>query len=105
VNGSSNLKAHWSNHQWVDVKSVNNGDWAGDFWHPEENDTTPWIEIDLGESMKVTVQFSLNAGIMLNHLSFSINQEKNGLPFTKAAASVKKPKKFFRKQNYSISAC
>jgi alpha-L-fucosidase len=53
VNGSSNLKAHWSNHQWVDVKSVNNGDWAGDFWHPEENDATPWIEIDLGETMKV----------------------------------------------------
>lgn len=53
VKGSSNLKGHWSHHQWVDLTSVNNGDWAGDFWHPEETDTAPWIEIDLGESMKV----------------------------------------------------
>jgi alpha-L-fucosidase len=48
VTGSSNLKAQWSNHQWVDIKSVTNGDWSGDFWHPAENDLAPWIEIDLG---------------------------------------------------------
>ncbi len=53
VKASSNLKGHWSHHQLVDLASVNNGDWAGDFWHPEESDTAPWIEIDLGESMKV----------------------------------------------------
>jgi len=53
VTGSSNLKAHWSYHQWVDIKSAVNGDWAGDFWHPEEGDTIPWIEIDLGEPVKV----------------------------------------------------
>jgi alpha-L-fucosidase len=53
VTGSSNLKAHWSHHQWVDIKSAVNGDWAGDFWHPEEGDNIPWIEIDLGEPVKV----------------------------------------------------
>lgn len=48
VTGSSNLKPHWSDHQWVDIKSVTNGDWSGDFWHPEENDSIPWVGIDLG---------------------------------------------------------
>jgi alpha-L-fucosidase len=48
VTGSSSLEAHWSHHQWVDVKSVTNGDWVGDFWHPAENDLNPWVEIDLG---------------------------------------------------------
>lgn len=47
VTGSSNLEPHWSNHQWVDIKSVTNGDWSGDFWHPAEEDKTPWVEIDL----------------------------------------------------------
>lgn len=54
VNGSSNLKGFWSHHQWVDLKSVVNGDWVGDFWHPSEGDTAPWIEIDLGVPTKVT---------------------------------------------------
>jgi len=53
VTGSSNLKPHWSNHQWVDIKSVTNGDWSGDFWHPAENDVNPWVEIDLGTTQNV----------------------------------------------------
>ena len=53
VTGSSNLKAHWSNHQWVDVKSITNGDWSGSFWHPANDDTNPWLEIDLGDTQKV----------------------------------------------------
>ncbi len=53
VSGSSNPDAHWSNHQWVDIKSVTNGDWSGDFWHPAEEDALPWLEIDLGSRMNV----------------------------------------------------
>jgi alpha-L-fucosidase len=54
VAASSNLKGHWSNHQWVDLKSVNNGDWSGAFWEPGGDDKNPWVEIDLGEIKKVT---------------------------------------------------
>jgi alpha-L-fucosidase len=53
VTGSSNLKARWSNHQWMDIKSVTNGDWSGDFWHPAQEDANPWLEIDLGSVEKV----------------------------------------------------
>jgi alpha-L-fucosidase len=53
VSGSSNLDAHWSDHQWVDIKSVNNGDWSGDFWHPAKDDALPWLEIDLGSRLNV----------------------------------------------------
>jgi alpha-L-fucosidase len=53
VTGSSNQEPHWSNHQWVDIKSVTNGDWSGDFWHPTENDTQPWLKIDLGNMMNI----------------------------------------------------
>ena len=54
VRASSNPIGHWSNFQWVDLPSVTNGDWSGSFWEPEENDTNPWIEIDLGQPQKVT---------------------------------------------------
>lgn len=53
VSASSNLKAHWSNHQWVDIQSVTNGDWSGEFWHPSEEDSSPWLEIDLADRQKV----------------------------------------------------
>jgi hypothetical protein len=53
VSASSNLKAHWSNHQWVDMQSVTNGDWSGEFWHPSEEDSSPWLEIDLADRQKV----------------------------------------------------
>lgn len=75
VNGSSNLKAHWSNHQWVDIKSVVNGDWAGDFWHPAEDDKQPWIEIDLGEKIKVSKAILFERG--KNIISFEL-QYKSG---------------------------
>ena len=75
VNGSSNLKAHWSNHQWVDIKSVVNGDWAGDFWHPAEDDKQPWIEIDLGEKIKVSKAILFERGKNIN--SFEL-QYKSG---------------------------
>jgi alpha-L-fucosidase len=31
VTASSNQKAQWIDHQWVDTKAVNNGDWSGSF--------------------------------------------------------------------------
>jgi len=53
VTASSNPTGHWSNHQWVELNSVTNGDWSGAFWEPAEKDTTPWIEIDLGKPEKM----------------------------------------------------
>jgi alpha-L-fucosidase len=47
VTGSSNQKAQWINHQWVDLKAVNNGDWSGSFWQPAGDDRNPWVEFDL----------------------------------------------------------
>jgi alpha-L-fucosidase len=51
---SSNPNGHWSNHQWVDLKAVTNGDWSGSFWEPEAKDTQPWVEIDLGKPEKIS---------------------------------------------------
>ena len=53
VTASSNPTGHWSNHQWVEVKSVTNGDWSGAFWEPEAKDEMPWMEIDLGKPEKI----------------------------------------------------
>lgn len=53
VTASSNLQPHWSNHNWVDIKAVVNGEWVGRFWHPANYDSKPWIEIDLGQPAKV----------------------------------------------------
>jgi alpha-L-fucosidase len=49
VTCSSNLKGHWSNHQWVEIEAITNGDWSGTFWHPASDDINPWVEIDLGK--------------------------------------------------------
>jgi alpha-L-fucosidase len=72
VTGSSNLKPHWSNHQWVDIKSVTNGDWSGDFWHPAEDDKTPWVEIDLGsvENVKGAVLYERESKINAYELQY-----------------------------------
>jgi alpha-L-fucosidase len=53
VTCSSNQEPQWSNHLWIDKKSLTNGDWVGDSWHPSENDVNPWIEINLGSVQKV----------------------------------------------------
>ncbi len=54
VNASSNLKPSWINHEWVDLKAVNNGEWSGSFWKAAEDDKQPWIEIDLGRPEKIS---------------------------------------------------
>ena len=54
VTGSSNQKAQWINHQWVDLKAVNNGDWSGSFWQPAGDDKDPWVEFDLGKAESIS---------------------------------------------------
>ena len=39
---------------WVDLKSINNGEWSGSYWRPASDDKKPWIEIDLGENGKIS---------------------------------------------------
>ena len=53
LTASSNPLGHWSNHQWVELKAVTNGDWSGSFWEPEASDKNPWLEIDLGKPEKI----------------------------------------------------
>ena len=62
LTASSNPKGHWSNHQWVDLTAVTNGDWSGAFWEPDSGDTNPWIEIDLGKSQKISRAFIYERG-------------------------------------------
>jgi alpha-L-fucosidase len=54
LTASSNPAGHWSNHQWVELNAVTNGDWSGAFWEPEAKDLSPWVEIDLGKSEKIS---------------------------------------------------
>lgn len=62
MTASSNPGGHWSNHQWVDLAAVTNGDWSGAFWEPDPKDTNPWIEIDLGKTQKVSRAFIYERG-------------------------------------------
>jgi alpha-L-fucosidase len=54
VNASSNLKGFWSNHNWVELAAVTNGDWSGSFWEPDLKDKQPWVEVDLGKPEKIS---------------------------------------------------
>lgn len=54
LKASSNPKGQWINHQWIDLASVTNGDWSGAFWEPDAKDLNPWIEIDLGNPVKIS---------------------------------------------------
>lgn len=62
LTASSNPKGHWSNHQWVDLNAVTNGDWSGAFWEPDTRDINPWIEIDLGKPQKISRAFIYERG-------------------------------------------
>jgi alpha-L-fucosidase len=53
VTGSSNMEPQWSDHQWIDIRSVTNGDWTGDFWHPAETDVKPSVDIDIASVQPV----------------------------------------------------
>lgn len=83
ITGSSNQKAQWINHQWVDIKAVNNGDWSGSFWQPADDDTTPWMEIDLGNPEMITKAIFYESG---NNVTSYELQSKSGdvwVPFFK----------------------
>ena len=54
LTASSNPKGHWSNHQWVELNAVTNGDWSGAYWEPEAKDHSPWVEVDLGKPEKIS---------------------------------------------------
>jgi alpha-L-fucosidase len=54
LTASSNTTGLWSNHQWVELKSVTNGDWSGSFWEPDVKDLNPWVEIDLGKPENIS---------------------------------------------------
>ncbi len=62
VTGSSNLNAHYSNHQWVEIEAITNGDWSGTFWHPAKEDTNPWVEIDLEKPEKISKVILFESG-------------------------------------------
>jgi hypothetical protein len=36
------------------IRSVNNGDWVGSYWHPEASYKKPWAGIDFGKTQKVS---------------------------------------------------
>lgn len=65
LTASSNLKGLWSNHQWVELKAVTNGDWAGSFWEPEAADKNPWVEIDLGKPEKISKAILYERGAVI----------------------------------------
>jgi len=62
LTASSNPKGHWSNHQWVELNAVTNGDWSGAFWEPEASDANPWVKMDLGKAQKITKAYIYERG-------------------------------------------
>jgi alpha-L-fucosidase len=62
VTSSSNQKAQWISHQWVDLKAINNGDWSGSFWQSADDDKTPWVEFDLGKPEKISKAILYESG-------------------------------------------
>ena len=83
VNGSSNLKASWINHEWIDLKSINNGDWSGSFWKPAEDDREPWIEIDLGKAEKISKVVLYESGSNINSFELQYKVENGWKTFHK----------------------
>ncbi len=73
--GSSNNEPKWSDHQWIDIRSVTNGDWSGDFWHPAENDALPSLEIDIENIQPVKTAIIYERG---NHVKAFELQYKSG---------------------------
>lgn len=73
---SSNPQGHWSNHQWVELKTVTNGDWAGAFWEPNSTDKNPWIEIDLGKPEKISKVIIYERGSLITSFELQIPKGK-----------------------------
>ncbi len=75
VKVSSNAVAKWIDYQWMDKKSVTNGDWVGAFWQPANDDKAPWVDIDLGKQQKISSIVLYEGG--MNVRSFEL-QYKSG---------------------------
>jgi alpha-L-fucosidase len=74
VTASSNPKGHWSNHQWVELSAVTNGDWSGAFWEPDTKDANPWIEIDLGKPQKIVQAIIYERGTVVKSFELQYQQ-------------------------------
>ena len=57
VTASSNPNPNWHG-----ISSINNGDWSGHFWMPSQEDKTPWAEIDLGKTEKISKAILYESG-------------------------------------------
>jgi hypothetical protein len=100
VTGSSNFEPHWSDHQWVDIKSVTNGDWVGDFWHPAENDSIPWIEIDLETVQNVKAAFLYERGQNIKSYQLQYKKGDEWLPLFKGTGVGEKVKAEFSETQF-----
>ena len=74
---SSNPNGHWSNHQWVELKAVTNGDWSGSFWEPDAADKNPWVEIDLGNPEKISKAILYERGAAVSAYEIQILKGEN----------------------------
>ncbi len=97
LKASSNPSGHWSNHQWVELNAVTNGDWSGAFWEPEEKDLNPWIELDLGKSQKISQAFIYERGTNIKSYELQYLQGETWKTFYKGTtigskAELKFPK-------------
>jgi alpha-L-fucosidase len=76
VSASSNTVPKWIEYQWMDLKSINNGDWVGAFWESATDDKTPWVEIDLGKPQRISKVVLYERG--LNITSFDLQYKSGG---------------------------
>lgn len=110
LTASSNPKGHWSNHQWVELNSVTNGDWSGAFWEPETKDLNPWVEIDLGKSEKISkaIIYERGAAVKAFELQSQIGDQwkiiYNGTTIG-SKAEIKLPKTTAQKVRLVLKEC
>jgi alpha-L-fucosidase len=83
VNGSSNVKPLWINYQWIDIKSINNGDWSGSFWQAADDDKAPWVEIDLGNREKISKFVLYESGRNINSYELHYKSGNEWITFYK----------------------
>jgi alpha-L-fucosidase len=83
VNGSSNLKPMWIDHEWTDMQSINNGEWAGAFWQPAADDKIPWVEIDLGKPQRFTKAVLFESGKHISSFELQYNSGNDWKVFYK----------------------
>ncbi len=86
VNASSNLKGTWINHEWVDLRTVNNGEWSGSFWKAAADDKQPWIEIDLAKEERISRIFLYESGTNINAFELQYKDGANWKTFHKGTS-------------------